>query len=354
MATPKGPQVVKEKVSQSISSCKDVKMCVVCSLNFGEFSCTQCYSRNYCSKQCQKKDWKRHQVLCEQIAKVESEKKQRKFEAIQFSGNSNLTPKQKLKLVKLVCPKCTVDCTLDGVETISLWDTGAEVTAVGAKWMKENFPEKEIKDVSELLGEELFLKVANNSTMDYTGYTEMVFMMSDSAEPLLVPFLVVPEVTMPIIGNNVIEEVIKSESSKGNYEVTQVLSKALKNIGRKQIEGLVNLIQEKFSGPVDEEVGIAKTGCKKVIIPKGSNVKITCISHCGTIVEDTPVIFQPDLALDLQNELVVGEGIIELKRGKTCRFVIPVSNPGMEDVVLSPRTPVGKLVCVVHYTSTSC
>ena len=148
-------------------------------------------------------------------------RERQKFEELKFSGDSSLTPKQKMKLVELIGPTCTIDCMLDGVKTESLWETGAAVTAVGDKWVEENFLDKEITDVSVLLWEELFLKIANNSKMDYVGYTEMVLMMSDTTEPLFVPFLVIPEVTMSITGNNVIKEVVEGELNKNNNKAMQ-------------------------------------------------------------------------------------------------------------------------------------
>ena len=175
---------------------------------------------------------------------------------------------------------------------------------------------------------------------------EMVLLMSESAKPILVPFLVIEDVTMPIIGYNVIEEVVKEELSRTNAEVNEVLSSAMKSINKRQVDGIINLIQKKIEDPEPEYIGIVKTGSKNVIIPKGISMKISCISHCGTVAKDMPVIFQPNLELDLQNDLIIGEGVITVDKGKTCRFVVPVSNSSLEDIVLSSRTSIGKLVAV--------
>ena len=56
-------------------------------------------------------------------------------------------------MVKLVGQKCTVHCSLDGVENVALWDTGAEVALIGRKWLNEKVPGKKIQDVSEVLGQ---------------------------------------------------------------------------------------------------------------------------------------------------------------------------------------------------------
>ena len=150
--------------------------------------------------------------MCENILKLELQIKEKNFANVNFLSKSNLTPKEEIKLIKLVGQKCIVNCYLDGVESKVLWDTGAEVALISQIWLDENFPEQEIKDVSELLGHELFLKVANNSKLEYLGYTEIVFKICDGAELLMVPFLVIEEeVSMPVIGYNVIEEIVKGE-----------------------------------------------------------------------------------------------------------------------------------------------
>ena len=188
---PEGPRVTKKEESQKISSGDGgvSTKCMGCLKdNVFMFRCKNCHSGCYCSKDCQKKCWQDHKTLCENILKLELQIKEKNFANVNFLSKSNLTPKEEIKLIKLVGQKCIVNCYLDGVESKVLWDTGAEVALISQIWLDENFPEKEIKDVSELLGHELFLKVANNSKLEYLGYTEIVFKICDGAELLMVPF----------------------------------------------------------------------------------------------------------------------------------------------------------------------
>ena len=131
------------------------------------FQCKHCHAGRFCSKECQKSCWQDHKVLCEIIVKLESQLKARMFSKLNYISRSSLTPKEEIKLVKLVGRKCVVNCCLEGKETKVLWDTGAEVALISRTWLDENFPEKPIKDVSELLGHELFLKVANNCSWSF-------------------------------------------------------------------------------------------------------------------------------------------------------------------------------------------
>ena len=44
-------------------------VCVIC-LQEGSKTCSQCHSEHYCSKECQKTDWKNHKRICKQVVEV--------------------------------------------------------------------------------------------------------------------------------------------------------------------------------------------------------------------------------------------------------------------------------------------
>ena len=193
-----------------------------------------------------------------------------------------------------------------------------------------------------------FFKVANNSSLGYEGYTELVFKMSGVTEPLIVPFLVTAEeISMPIIGYNVIEELVKGEMQKSNPKIAEMLGGSLRDVSKKKVKGLVTMIQKKVSYDEPESLGDVKVGRKDIAIPRGTNLKMKCISHCGPLRVDTPVIFQPEAKLELHCDLVIGEEIMLAKGGKTTIFLVPVSNPRSSDVVLKDRTKVGVIIPVV-------
>ena len=237
MVTPKGPLLTKMYESQIFSSgCVSTK-CISCLKDdVSIFRCKNCHSGCYCSKECQKKCWQNHKPWCEYILKLETQRKEKDIANVNFLSKSSLTPKEEIKLVKLVGQKCIVDCYLDGIKSKVSWDTGAEVALVSHIWLNENFPEKEIKDVSELLGHELFLKVANNSKLEYLGYTEIVLKISDDAELLMVTFLVTEEeIDMPVIGYNVIDEIVKGEIQKNKPNIVNIIETLLCDVSRKNL-----------------------------------------------------------------------------------------------------------------------
>ena len=357
-----GPHVTEIDMSQNYSKEEISKKCLNggCKKNNVEmFRCKRCQSGCFCSKKCQKECWQEHKVLCDYIVELETLLTDQVSAKLHFISKSSLSAKEEVKLVKLVGRKCTVDCYLNGKKTKVLWDTGAEVALISRSWLERNFPDEELKDVSELLGHQLFLKVANNSNLNYLGYVEIVFKLSEYAEPLKVPFLVTEdEVSLPIVGYNVIEEAVKG--SKDKMAVINMIESAFDSVDKKKAEAVVNLIQKKSECEKPECLGEVKTGKKDVIVPKGRNLKMKCVTRCGPVNGDTAVLFEPNLGLDLESGLVVGEGVVVLERGKT-KVVVPVCNPTNTDIVLKARTQVGiissvssVIPCPVEVNSVSC
>ena len=129
-----------------------------------------------------------------------------------------------------------------------------------------------------------------------------MFKISHSSTPILVPFLVakedVPQPSQPIIGTGVMKEVVDAE---GSQEIVKVLTEALQDVNKKNVMGLVNLIQKKSSD--DDERSVA-VGRKDVVVPKGQSVKVRCTSDFRGIEPGTPVYFQPDVHFDLESSLV--------------------------------------------------
>ena len=125
---------------------------------------------------------------------------------------SHLLPSEHRKLVRLVGEKCEVNCSLNGLATKGLWDTGAMVSVVSKKWLRRHFPQLEPREVSELVERSLDVQTANKKNMPCEGWVELSFQLS-SGPVLHVPFLVMSDnVSTPIIGFNVIVELLKMGS----------------------------------------------------------------------------------------------------------------------------------------------
>ena len=63
---------------------------------------------------------------------------------------SHLTPKDQLKVSKLVGRKCLINCKPNGVELPALFDTEAQVLIISFKQLRRHFPLVGIQDIKYL------------------------------------------------------------------------------------------------------------------------------------------------------------------------------------------------------------
>ena len=72
--------------------------------------------------------------------------------------------------------KCIVKCLLNGLETDTLWVSGAQVSIIWHSWLKQCLPGCAIRDIAELLGMDgPELKAANGTDLPYEGWVELTF-----------------------------------------------------------------------------------------------------------------------------------------------------------------------------------
>ena len=242
---------------------------------------------------------------------------------------SHLRPSEHRKLIRLVGEKCEVHCKLNGKRTKGLWDTGAQVSGVSRRWLQINFPGLMLRDISELV-ERLDIQAANKENMPIDGWVELSFQLM-SGPAIRVPFLVFrDEISVPIIGFNVILELMKIGSVDLVAEVMAAMGldqeKAVKTINIVQTAGSLSLSNVKVSK-------------KKVIIGAGQAVQVRCHAPVGLLESATPALFQPDEAQSWPEALTVNDKLLTLKKGICRKVPITVINTSRHDVILPPNTP---------------
>ena len=127
-------------------------------------------------------------------------------------------------MVFLVGNKCIIDCNLNGVKTKVLWDTGSQVSVISRRFLKQTFGGLEIRNLVDLLGvhTRLDVKAANDTPIPYSGFVELEFsFLGEQGIPtIIVPFLVTDNaLENPIIGYNVIEEIVKNQAMASENEI---------------------------------------------------------------------------------------------------------------------------------------
>lgn len=238
-----------------------------------------------------------------------------------------------------------MNCTIQGVKTRALWDTGAQVSIIPAQWRANHLPGLNLRPLSELLGgEELSLTAANGSPIPYDGWLEVTFgLTAGRGHVISVPVLVTRSTTeVPIIGYNVIEEVVKGGDERGHP--VRAVEAAFPSMARRELKALVDLIQE----PQPENFGSVQVRNVNVTIPQRSSTWVTCRTRLCVPVQDTTVLFEPAVGPALPEDLHVDPSVVKLrKEGRQTCISVFVSNLSNCDIVLKRRTTIGSVEGII-------
>ena len=162
----------------------------------------------------------------------------------------HLTSRQQAGLTKLVGQRCMVKCMIQGKEVEALWDTGSQVCVVSREWQQTHLPLEVLRNVEELLGagENLNLEAMNGTNIPFDGWIEVSLKLAGydtTAEELTVPVQVgQKEQEYPIIGFNVIEEII-SQHSENPQAASNIIQQSFPSVHHTQVGAVVNLIQSR-------------------------------------------------------------------------------------------------------------
>lgn len=194
---------------------------------------------------------------------------------------------------------------------------------------------------------------ANGSKIPYKGYVEVKCSLAESlGTEVTVPMLVTQgDGEQPIIGYNVIEELIKYEPQhdKDTTESPEQLLKAMRatfpTVKSDSIQALVELV--KCQDP--DTLGILRTTKKDITIPSRQTVFAACRVNTGPVEKTIPVLFEPDEEKPWPVGLEAEERILKINQGATHRVNVVVKNT-RHDIVLSKRTVLGQLQLVRSVT----
>ena len=257
-------------VEASMDTPSDVNLCCVCGKSGGcsVQQCSKCHSTQYCSKECQRKHFPYHAQYCSAIVdlkKLETDKWYKNFSV----REEQVDAKSRRKFVNLIGEKPVVNCYLDGENCAALWDTGSMISVVDFKWVKKNFPDKTLHSVDNFLqNDNLQVRAANSTEIPYEGVILLEFSLKSDVQGFTVPFLVTSQpINEPILGYNVIENVVKDDVQKSK------LSSCLLNTCSAKVETVVSLIQERSKCPDLLDTVKAPETMK---IAAGSSLQLKC------------------------------------------------------------------------------
>ena len=124
----------------------------------------------------------------------------------------NLSRKQKHKVTRLIGEKCLIKVLLNNKLSPVLLDTGAQVSVISDKYLRNNFPHVDEYPVNELLDELDSLRVqwGNQTDIPFKKYTVVNLCIGEGEDKchLDVPFLITTDqLCNPILGINAIKHI---------------------------------------------------------------------------------------------------------------------------------------------------
>lgn len=195
---------------------------------------------------------------------------------------SHLNGKQE-RTAKLVGRRCLVQGSVGGVDTTVLWDTGSQVSIVGAGWKRKHLPDVEVRPVEELLEQGVLdLVAAHGTEIPYEGWIGVNFNFSPKEtlgmidKPVLVHILVTSSsLERPIIGFNVIEELAlrkDADQIPTSLMVQNRLGSALDE-GHKTARAVLSVLKKQNH---ENSPYTARLGRRAVTIPKNKVIEMEC------------------------------------------------------------------------------
>ena len=252
-----------------------------------------------------------YEILMQCIAELEARKKAKVEAEVRRKDN---IPVQN-RLVKLVGSKPLIDCEIGGVKAQVLWDTGSQISTLGVDWVEENFPEAEIRPVSDFLeeGENVKFTAANNTEVPMIGCVVLDFSIGKYSFP--VPFLVTEsKLARPLIGYNIIKIYIKKAAPE---DVISLLVGSIRDVDEGKVKTMINLINENDADD-DDFLGDLRT-TKPCVIPANSFARIRCRVKGDVKGLDMKFLCSEPCIAEWDDELVVTEsGGAETGANATC------------------------------------
>ncbi|KAJ8007769.1 hypothetical protein DPEC_G00097640 [Dallia pectoralis] len=215
-------------------------------------------------------------------------------------------------------------------------------------WKSKYLPDTSVRPLSDIIGDEDELRVyaVNGDVLPFDGWVALTVNLMGNEDPSLsitVPFLVSSlALERPLLGFNVLEEIIQEQPEKLISTLVVLLCKAL-CIPAEKAELMVNFIQT--SKPL-VECGRLRTGRQDILIPAGQVAWVKCQVPPHMSTSDAVVLFEPEDNNVQLTELDVGEGLLEFQNPRKPYVAVPVGNNTKHAITLPRKTALGSIHCV--------
>ncbi|RXN05991.1 Retrovirus-related Pol poly from transposon [Labeo rohita] len=184
--------------------------------------------------------------------------------------------------------------------------------------------------------------------MPYSGWVEMSFKLASpvtNQRELIIPVLILKdqELARPIIGYNVIEQIMKPNETSGSHDVTdaylyKTVRDAFPSLKKNKVHTFINLVTTESLSEY-----MVKTMKEPVTIKKHTVMQIQCQVKVPCVKQDSVLLFEPHVNPLYPDGLELFDTLLMLKRGVRPVITISVQNGTDHDITLRGRTELGTL-----------
>lgn len=162
-----------------------------------------------------------------------------------------------------------------------------------------------------------------------------------------VPFLV-SQVTLPqpLLGANVLEEIMNSQESPADAQalVVNLLRKAL-GVEEEHAQTMVSFIQAHKTPSYS--MATIRVEKEDVNIPAGKTMHVRCRVPSNFNMSNPIVLYEPSEESTTLEQLSLGDGLLEVSKGRWPFVDVPISNHNKHEITLPRRTQLGSIQHVV-------
>ena len=231
---------------------------------------------------------------------------------------------------RLIGPQTVAPIMIDGVETMTLLDTGSQTSLLSKKWVNDlGLPLYELEKLVDMEG-------ADGSLMDYEGFTEITITSKELPElNMSIPVLVVPYIPyhdqVPLtLGTLTLQHIFDS----GILEKQEDLHNSWINM-QKSLE-----LKKQLEGSPDTPLGCAKL-TKSFTIPAFQTKVVHCLSKAKNYNMQVNVIVEGSDS-KIPEGLEVQNTYTELMPGSK-KVTVAIRNTSARNIKVSRGTVVGNI-----------
>lgn len=230
------------------------------------------------------------------------------------------------------------------------------MSIIDHEWVATHITNCVVRPLSDLLEDGLGVYAVTGHAVPYSGWVELTVNLAGNDDPNLTiqaPFLVSQlPLPQPLLGANVLEEIIKRKESSGEAVTTVVsLLREAFGVEEEQVEAIVSFIQ--VPPRTYDDPATIRVGRDHIVIPPGRTTHVWCRVPPNFKISDPFVLYEPAEGSTALGCLGVGEGLLEVNEARRSYVKVPISNHSKQEVTLAKRTPLGTIQEVIKVLETN-